>query len=201
MVKKSRNPEKTRAHILEVAFGEIYRKGFQGVSIDAIVNETSVTKGAFFHYFPTKQELGYAIVDEILNDVILERWITPLKAYKNPINGILSRYKKIIETAEDADLPFGCPLNNLIQEMSPVDPIFKEKLRTVISLWIDKNEEYIKKAQELGYLKKDVDTRQLAEFIVMTQEASYGLTKTVGDKTFLWSSYHSLKKYLAALSV
>ena len=138
MIKKTaRDPEKTRTHILDVAFNEIYRRGFQGVSINDIVEKTSVTKGAFFHYFATKNDLGYAIVDELLSQMIMERWITPLTAYKNPVQGIISRFKKIIESTPDESVCYGCPLNNLIQEMAPVDPVFKEKLNTVISFWIN----------------------------------------------------------------
>lgn len=200
MTKTSRDPEKTRAHILDVAFNEIYRNGFHGVSINDIVKKTSVTKGAFFHYFATKQELGYTIVDEMLKQMIMERWITPLNAYKNPVNGIIIRFKKIIEATPEESVCFGCPLNNLIQEMAPVDPIFKEKLSSVIQLWINENEKYLNKAQELGYLKKGVDTRQLAEFIVMVEEASFGVGKSVGNKKIHWSAYHSLRNYMMSLS-
>jgi len=200
MKKTARDPEKTRTHILDAAFNEIYRKGFQGVSINDIVEKTSVTKGAFFHYFATKNDLGYAIVDEILSQMIMERWITPLTAYKNPVKGILNRFKKIIESTPDESVCFGCPLNNLIQEMAPVDPVFKDKLNSVMSLWIDENEKYLKKAQELGYLKKNVDTRQLAEFIVMVEEASFGVGKGIGSKKIHWSAYNSLRKYLMSLT-
>ena len=199
-MKTSRNPEKTRAHILAVAFREIYQKGFQGASINDIVAKTDVTKGAFFHYFATKQDLGYAIVDEILSRMIMERWITPLVAYKNPVQGILNRFKKIIESTPDETVCFGCPLNNLIQEMSPVDPVFKEKLKAVTALWIDENETYLKKAQTLGYLKPEVDTRQLAEFVVMVEEASFGLGKSLSNKKIHWNAYHSLRRYMMSLT-
>ena len=112
--KKSRDPEKTRAHILAVACNAIYQKGFQGVSIDQIVEQTDVTKGAFFHYFPTKSEVGYAIVDEYLRDAVLDRWIRPLAAYRNPLQGILRLFKRTVETWPDENLGRGCPLNNQI---------------------------------------------------------------------------------------
>ena len=194
--KKTRNPEKTRAHILDVAFGEIYRSGFQGVSVDKIVKETDVTKGAFFHYFPTKSELGYAVVDETLREMILERWIRPLAAHRNPVRGILKQFKRLIDEWSDEQLAFGCPLNNLTQEMSAVDSVFREKLQAVIRLWIDETEKYLKKAQESGFLKKSVNTRRLAEFVVASQESAFAMTKTMNDRRMLTSLYNSLKDYL-----
>ena len=71
--KRTRNSERTRNHILEKAFDEIYRQGFQGVSIDKIVENTQLTKGAFYHHFPTKNNLGYALVDESLREMISEQ--------------------------------------------------------------------------------------------------------------------------------
>jgi TetR/AcrR family transcriptional repressor of nem operon len=194
--KRSRDPERTRAHILEVASREIYERGFQGVSIDQIIKKTNVTKGAFFHYFSTKSDLGYAIVDEILREMVLDRWIRPLAAYKNPVQGILKRFKILTDAMSDENLVRGCPLNNLTQEMSSVDPLFREKLKAVMTLWIDETEKYLKKAQISGYLKKTVNTRQLAEFIVATQEGSFGMVKSMADRKIYNSLYDSLRDYL-----
>ena len=194
--KKMRNPEKTRSHILDAAFDEIYRQGFQGVSVDKIIKNTRVTKGAFYHHFPTKSDLGYAIVDETIKEMILERWIRPLAAYKNPVRGILKIFKKLTDEWADEQLALGCPLNNLTQEMSAVDLIFREKLQSVLKMWIDETEKYLKKAQTDGFLKKSVNTKQLAEFIVATQEAAFATTKTMNDRRMLASLYSSLKDYL-----
>jgi TetR/AcrR family transcriptional repressor of nem operon len=194
--KRSRDPEKTRSQILKAASREIYDHGFQGVSIDQIIKKTNVTKGAFFHYFPTKSDLGYAIADEVLREMIQERWVRPLAAYKNPVQGILKRFKLLTDATPEEDLIRGCPLNNLTQEMSSVDPVFREKLKAVMTLWIDEIENYLKNAQENGYLKKTTNTRQLAEFIVATVEGSFGMGKSMADRRIYNSMYISLRDYL-----
>ncbi len=200
MAVRKRDPEKTRTHLLQVGFQEIYQNGFQGVSVDQIVGKSSVTKGAFFHYFPTKSDLGYAIVDEFLREMILERWIRPLAAYPNPVQGILNRFKKNIVAWPEENLIRGCPLNNLSQEMSAVDPVFREKLQVVMNLWIDETEKYLKKAKTDGYLKKTVQTKQLAQFIVTLQEGTYAMAKTLGDRKVFDSLYGSLRAHLEILS-
>ncbi len=194
--KRSRDPERTRSQILETAAREIYEHGFQGVSIDQIIKKTNLTKGAFFHYFATKSDLGYAIADEVLREMVLDRWIRPLAAYKNPVQGILKRFKTLTDAMPDENLVRGCPLNNLTQEMSSVDPLFREKLKAVMTLWIDETERYLEKAEENGYLKKTANTRQLAEFIVATEEGSFGLVKSMADRKIYTSLYNSLRDYL-----
>ena len=63
-------------------------------------------------------------------------------------------------------------------------------------LWIDETERYLKKAQENGYLKKSANTRQLAEFIVATEEGSFGMVKSIADRKIYTSLYNSLRDYL-----
>ena len=195
-----RDPEKTRAEILHAAFQEVYEHGFQSCSVNEIVAKTDLTKGAFFHYFQTKNDLGYALADEILREITLDRYIRPLAAYANPVQGIIHRFKKVIENTSDEHLGLGCPLNNLTQEMSAVDPVFREKLNTVLRLWIDETEKYLRKAQAEGYLKPDVDPRQVAEFVVMIEEGSFAMVKNLRDKKVFWSLYESLKHYLESVS-
>lgn len=200
MKKTTRNPVKTRTEILQVAFWEIYKNGFHNVSVNDILSKTSLTKGAFFHYFPTKNDLGYAIADEILKEMVMDRWIKPLAAYKNPLQGIVTNLRQTLESATDDSIALGCPLNNLIQEMSAVDPTFREKLLSTLELWVSEIEKYLKKAQDLGYLKKSANPRQIAEFVVMTHEGGFGFSKSFKDKKIFWSLFTSLKEYLHSVS-
>jgi alpha-D-ribose 1-methylphosphonate 5-triphosphate synthase subunit PhnH len=112
------------------------------------------------------------------------------------VQGILKRFKKLTDEWSDENLALGYPLNNLTQEMSVVDPLFREKLQVVMTLWIDETDRYLKKAQADGYLKKAVNTRQLAEFIVAAQESAFAMTKTMNDRRMLNSLYNSLKDYI-----
>lgn len=197
---KERDPVKTRRKILEAAFPVVFQHGFQGVSVDQIVAKTDVTKGAFYHHFPTKESLGYALVDDILKEMILDRWIRPLPAYKNPLQGIIRQFKKLIDETPDSHVLLGCPLNNLVQEMSAVDRGFHDRVRGALETWIEETEKHLRRADAGGFLKSGIDTRQLAEFIVMVQEGSFGVAKGLGKKEKLLSFHDSLRKYLEAVA-
>jgi TetR/AcrR family transcriptional repressor of nem operon len=200
-LKKSRDPERTRSHILRAAFGAIYQHGFRATSINDIVAKTKVTKGAFFHYFPTKNDLGYALADEVLRDMMLDRWVRPLAAYRNPVQGMINRYRKLMEETSDEELALGCPLNNLTQEMSSVDPEFRDKLRAVLRAWIDATEEHLRRAQIEGYLKPEVDVKMVAEFVVMLEEGSGAIVKNLRDRKVYWSFYQGFRQFLESISL
>lgn len=197
---KTRNPEKTRAHILNAAFLEIYRHGFNGVGVRDLASKAGVTIGAFFHYFPTKNHVAYAIIDEIIRTGIMDRWIKPLAAYKNPLQGILKCFRNTFESWPDELVPLGCPLNNLTQELSAADASIKEKTTAVLTEWIEQTKAHLDRAKDGGYLNKNVNTRELAEFIVTFQEGTFAMGKAMNDRKIFDSMYRNFKQYIESVS-
>lgn len=200
-LKKTRNLKRTRNEILNVAFVEIFHRGFQGVSVDEIVDKTSLTKGAFYHQFPTKLDLGYALVDEVISPMIIGRWIKPLDNYKNPLEGMLKQMDLLIGKSNPKNLKLGCPLNNLVQEMAPIDKEFKKRLQTALNLWISETEKHLSRAKKQGYLRSDANTKEIAHFIVMAHEGFYGIIKGLDDPKAFTALFHSLKKYFKTITV
>jgi AcrR family transcriptional regulator len=198
--RKTRDLERTRAEILKVAFWEFFNHGFQGVSIDDIVKKTKLTKGALYHQFPTKYDLGYAVVEEVITPMIIDRWITPLNDYENPVDGILEQMKKLIGGTPPELLKLGCPLNNMVQEMAPVDAGFKKRLQAALNLWIDEMEKHLERAKKNGHLKKNVDTREVAHFVVMSHEGFYGLLKGLNDPKAFKTLFNSMELYFSSIS-
>jgi TetR/AcrR family transcriptional repressor of nem operon len=193
---KTRDPVRTRAQILNAGFREVYKNGFRAANIDNILKDAKLTKGAFFHHFPTKEDFGYAIVDEVLISLVAERWIRPLDDYENPLEGIALNFKKVIAMTPQSDLGLGCPLNNLMQEMAASDPKFAKKLYAVIESWIDGIELNLSRAQKRGYLRRGADLRRLAEFIVMSHEGAFGIVKMLKDRRVFFGLQASLHEYL-----
>lgn len=198
--KKTRNLEQSRKEILNFAFHEVFRHGFQGVSVDDIVKKTSMTKGAFYHHFPTKLDLGYALVDDVIKPMTVERWTAPLEKYENPLDGILKQMKLLIGKSASEELSLGCPLNNLVQEMAPLDEGFNIRLKAALNLWIDETDKHLKRAKKAGHIQSDVNTRHVAHFVVMAHEGFFGMLKGLGDSKAFEALYDSMKRYFQAIS-
>ncbi|MES1191587.1 MAG: TetR/AcrR family transcriptional regulator [Steroidobacter sp.] len=195
---RTRDLKRTRSEMLNAAFTEIFMNGFQGVSIDKIIARTGLTKGAFFHQFPTKMDLGYALVDEVLRDLIRTRWVEPLAEFDNPLEGIISQMNKLIGKASDSQLQLGCPLNNLVQEMTNVDRTFARKLSAVMDYWIDGIEAALKRGISNGYIRESVKTREAAIYIVMFHEGMYGFLKAQPDHKMFLSLFKVFKQQMDA---
>lgn len=197
--KKTRNLQQSRKEILDAAFIEVLHHGFQGVSVDDIVRKTSLTKGAFYHHFPTKLDLGYALVDDVVKPMIIDRWITPLSQYANPLKGIVELMNQRIGEMDPSLMRLGCPLNNLVQEMAPVDHGFKKRLQAALVLWITELEAHLKRGKKAGFVRKDVNTRQVAHFLVMTHEGMFGLLKGLDNPGLFEVLFAPFKNYLRTI--
>lgn len=189
----------TRQVILEAAYEEIHARGFQGASLSKILSSTNVTKGALYHYFPTKLELGYAVVDEILADHIQQMWIQPLLETDDPISSLKNIIMQSGNEITEDDIQCGCPLNNLAQEMAPIDEGFRSRVEAVYRSWRKGIEKALLNGQEKGYVKKEVNVISVATMIVASLEGCMGLAKNAQSKKVLFQCGQSVIDYLESL--
>lgn len=180
-----RNPDATRQNILQVAFEEILLKGYQGLRVDEVLKQTGFTKGAFYHHFKSKKELGHAVIDEVLKPWIHERWIEPLKQVKDPINDLIKMMNDSRAEINIKELHTGCPLNNLTHEMSPLDESFRVRIVAIWEDWYEALAATFERGQQNGLIKKDVNPRNIARFLIATIEGIIGQCKCyMSDQAF-----------------
>mgnify|MGYP000544276510 FL=1 len=195
----SRHAGETRKQLLLAAFEEIYRVGFQAASLQKILLRTGVTKGALYHHFPSKQALGHAVVDEIISVMLREQWIRPLETSTTPL---LTMRQMILDagsrmTGEDVRL--GCPLNNLAQEMAPVDEGFRERIEAVYAEWRGAVAEALERGIASGKVRADIMPSQVATVYVAALEGCLGLAKTAQRLELLYECGEGLLLFLTTL--
>lgn len=194
-----RAPDETRAAILAAAFLEIYRNGFQAAALEDILARTGVTKGALYHHFPDKHELGLAVLRETVRGLTLSSWVTPLDRPGDVIDAILATLKLRADNVTPRQVELGCPLNNLAQEMSPIDARFRKAIDAIYEEWIEGITAVLERGKAEGSVRQDVDARAVAGFIVATVEGSYGLAKGTKDGEILRLNFTQLSSFVSGL--
>jgi len=189
----------TRQTILQAAYEEIHTRGFQAASINKILASTNVTKGALYHYFSTKLDLGYAVVDELLAVEIRKQWVEPLLKADDPI----SAFKEIIiyagQEITEEDIQCGCPLNNLAQEMAPVDEGFRERVEAIYQMWRKGIASALAHGQQNNTVKKNINVENVATMLVAGLEGCIGLAKNAQSKKVLYQCGQGIMDYLDSL--
>lgn len=192
-----RNPQRTRERLLLAAFHQVYRSGFRGTDLETILAAAHVTKGALYHHFESKEALGYALVDEVILGITRDKWLRPLRNAENPIDTLTAILQS--RATEQDELHFGCPLNNLAQEMSPLDEGFRKRLAVVFAEWHDGISAALHAARKRGLVRSDVDPDETATFVMAGFEGCLSLAKNAQDVRVLRSGKRSIIRYLESL--
>jgi len=104
--------EETRAHILQSSLGLFSKSGYDGTGVAEICRAAGVSKGAFYHHFPSKQAVFQAL---------LEDWLTHLnQSMTNLLDGA-------------PDVPSG--LLRLVDVMGPVFQDASGQLPMFLEFW------------------------------------------------------------------
>jgi TetR/AcrR family transcriptional regulator, transcriptional repressor for nem operon len=197
--RRTRDKEATRARLLSAGFDEVYAHGFQAASVDRILKRLALTKGAFFHHFPSKLAFGYVLVDETIAGMIRAQWVQPLAVSDDPLATIGDAFESGVAALEGAPLNLGCPLNNLAQEMSPLDDGFRLRTQQVFELWMQTYELALRRGQSAGTVGATVDARAEAFALVAQIEGILSLAKNSQDRRALRLGLANLRAHLNSL--
>jgi AcrR family transcriptional regulator len=194
---KLRDPARTRQRLLRAAFQEMHRSGFRSADMSAILAAARVTKGALYHHFDNKEALGYAVVDEVLASISREKWVWPLQNAKNPIDALVAIVQST--SCRREDLEYGCILNNLSQEMSPIDEGFRRRTGSLFQNWHDAIALALMRGQKLGLVRSDVDAGETAMFLIAAYEGFISLVKNSQDLRMHQAGQKSIIRFLESL--
>lgn len=195
--RRLRDPERTREHLLQAAFREVHRSGFQSAGIDTILAATNVTKGALYHHFESKEALGYAIVEEIIAKLVRERWLRPLLTNEQPIDILIGIVRGLPSRPED--IRAGCPLLNLAQEMSALDEPFRKRLERIFLAWQDGVATLLRKGQSQGTVRRNLNPDKAASFLIAMVEGYGSLAKNAQDAKIWEVGITNIVEWLGSL--
>jgi AcrR family transcriptional regulator len=178
---RPRDAGRTRERLLQAAFREVYKVGFQSAGIDSILAATDVTKGALYYHFESKEALGYAIIEEIIAEITSDRWLVPLKRNKNKdaIDVLIGIVRAL--PAGPNDVRNGCPLVNLAQEMSLLDEQFRKRLERIFHALQAGISASLRRGQSEGTVRRDVVPEAAASFLIAMVEGYEVLAKNAKD--------------------
>ncbi|WNO07515.1 TetR/AcrR family transcriptional regulator [Teredinibacter sp. KSP-S5-2] len=162
----SRDPEATRRHILEVTAQAMCENGYKATSLSDIIDKAGVSKGALYHHFANKQELGHAVFEEVYVKQFLDNWSFPC-CEETPLESLAEWINQLSSCVTAEDLKNGCPVCNMANEMSGIDEVFRLKSAAMFKVLTDRVTTILALAKEKGVLKTEVEPAAVANFLVI----------------------------------
>ena len=109
-------PPSARAKLLDAAVGLIRSKGYSATSVDDLCKAAGVTKGAFFHYFHSKEALGVAAADHWSETTSAMFARAPYHDHDDPLDRVLAYIDFRSDLLEGGVEEFTCLVGTMVQE-------------------------------------------------------------------------------------
>ena len=194
---RARGARSTHEAILEAATRLMHVRGYQNTSLDDVLRESGVGKGNFYYHFRSKEDLGYAILDQLVAG-FLERTLEP--CFSAPDVARVSQIRcfldRVLEAQRQRNCVGGCAMGNLASELSDVHEGFRERLASVFTAWKGRLTTALVEAQERGEVVAACRPDSVAHFLVAGLEGAILLSKVSKDITVMEQCVSELKHYL-----
>jgi len=185
-----------RSQIVDAAARLIAERGYQQTSIDDVIREARLSgKSHFYHYFASKEELGYDVLERQFAR-FAERGLAILR---EPMIDPLERLGLFIDTVVALQAARGCregsPFGSLAAEMADAHEGFRTRIQDVFARWAAQIEALFGEARDR--LHDGVDAARLSRFVIATLEGALLVSRASRDVAALHGIAQDLKRFVA----
>lgn len=188
-----------RTRLLEAARDIIRTKGFAATTVDDLCTAAGVTKGAFFHHFKSKDDLGVAAADDWADFTGALFADAPYHQHPDPLDRVLA-YIAFRRTLLRGGLPeFTCLVGTMLQEVYETSPPIRDACARCITNHAATLIADIAAAIRDRNMNPDWTAESLALHTQAVIQGAFILAKAGGDPTRARESIDHLSRYIELL--
>jgi TetR/AcrR family transcriptional regulator, transcriptional repressor for nem operon len=199
-----RNGTATRDRILDNAQRLALDKGFAATSVDEVIAASSSSKGAFFHHFPSKNDLGRALLSRYAEaDVAaLTAFMERAEAITDdPGEQVLAFLRLFEEVGDDIveEQQSSCLYVSFVHDRQLTADGSTQVINDAIGAWRRRLAEKLATAALTRPGLAQLDLEALADHVFVTFEGAFILARASADPTAMRSQLRVLRQLLDAL--
>jgi TetR/AcrR family transcriptional repressor of nem operon len=191
-------PRNARDKILAAAVGLIRSQGYAGTTVDDLCRAAGVTKGAFFHYFASKEALGVAAADFWSRTTEALFASAPYHHHADPLDRVLGYLDFRAALIAGPVESFTCLAGTMVQEAFATNPTLREACEASIFGHAHTLEADIEGALEI-YAVSGVTASSLAAHTQAVVQGAFILAKARGRPEAAADTITHLKRYVLLL--
>jgi TetR/AcrR family transcriptional repressor of nem operon len=158
----------TRRDIIKAGMELIATQGYSATGIGAVLQVANVPKGSFYHYFPSKEEFGLAVIERFaegyerfLCGFLQDKNVMPLKRLRNYLDAVAEAVGR-----EENGCVRGCLIGNLGQELAAQNETFRLRLEEIFSCWLQRLAIVLEQARAIGEIGDEIDAQSMAGVVL-----------------------------------
>jgi TetR/AcrR family transcriptional repressor of nem operon len=175
-----------RDQLIESAVEVFHTRGFNGCSVQDIVDAAGVPKGSFYNHFDSKEALGVEVVHAysvLVGAYVVEAGAAGiLSGDGTPLQRIRAYFEAVIEQNVSCGVRKGCLLGNFATELAPHSSEIAKAVADALDNWSAAVALALAQAQAAGEVSEDADVDALARYLVDGYEGAATRAKLIGDR-------------------
>lgn len=189
----------TRTKLLTAAYSLMLSKGYPATSVDEICEAAGVSKGSFYHFFKSKQELTIAVLEFHMADAqeVIEGGLD-LEGVEGPQRAI--RYVKHVEQGSEEIWSDGCLIGSLALELAESHPEIRMRISQIFRALTDHFEQVFIPLCQAHRGPDTPPARELAEQFIAVIEGGVVLSRAHQDRRYVPQAIRCFRRYLETLA-
>ncbi|KPK45731.1 MAG: hypothetical protein AMJ77_06945 [Dehalococcoidia bacterium SM23_28_2] len=186
-----------RKRLVQTALKLFASRGYYSTSIADILRESGCTRGVLYHYFPSKEELGYAAIDEVLQLLREQGPASHLQVSEHPIDRLLKAVDALPNVTRLGAIDSSA--TDIAVRMAGVHEGFRARLAKGLRAMVEEIEKLVRKGVADGQIAESVDPDQLAH-VIATVGAGSQMGNLLWEREVIWEDARQwVKDYLSSL--
>lgn len=161
----------TKKRLLDAGLDLLLERGYNNLGIQALLTETGIPKGSFYHHFENKEDFALQVIDRYMEQVhagldscLGEDTVPPLQRVRNFFAATSDKYSR--------DGYLGCMLGGLGQELAGVSDVFRHRIDGCLAVIGERIGSCLELAVEQGDLPTSANPQHLGELLVNCWEGA-----------------------------
>lgn len=163
-----------------------YSKGYYNTSVDDILKELSLSKGAFYYHFDSKEDFFIQIIENLLVRKVYSMLIQPIEGHDQTLTMISDCFEDALETAVHNELDYGFVLSNFMNEFNGRNENIMKHLNEILKVWEVNLVSAIQRGKFNGHIDRHVDAEGVAIYL---------MSAYIGIRTLMVETAPAARKY------
>jgi TetR/AcrR family transcriptional repressor of nem operon len=190
----------TKRKLVDAGVKLMRAQGFNATTVDNICSVAGVTKGGFFHYFKSKEDIARAAVARFGYGKHQDFHGAPFRNLADPLDRVYGRLDFIKDSIGGGGrVTKGCLIGMLAQELSFTHPELRDACQASFLRMAQDFEKDLAEAKSIHAAGADFDAKSLAMLFVSLFQGSSMLAKTLESNEVLLKNIEQFRRYLEML--
>lgn len=161
---RPRKSEDTRRRLLDTGVAVLLERGYHGTGIKEVLDRVRVPKGSFYNYFGSKEAFGAEIIRHYCKGLGEQLAVALGNSRSDGLAGLKKHFRQAIRSCQDDRC--GCLAGNLGAELGDSSEVCRAALAEAMNNTQEHFRRAIKRAQEQGTVRADLEAGELAGFVL-----------------------------------